>query len=305
MGQIDARLGRRPSSIGVLNKIPTVPPRQWDGTLNRRESDRVSPSGPIAPAATKVRRVVLVEGNQYYRETLTCELLRQDFVVHPFADAASLLGSLTTALDADLVVLDWDLANRSGINLLAELRRHGVNPPVVFLTGEFITGENERCNLASPEALDIYESMAFDQGALDFIPKSRDREILVRRLRSRLDFVEPQADLPNQEGLACDKLQLKLETRRAFWNGVDVDLTLGEYKLVHLLASNVGSFVTYRSLYDRLQIQGFVAGSGANGFWANVRSAIKRIRNKFRACDPDFDMIQNYTGFGYGWKKPD
>ena len=52
----------------------------------------------------------------------------------------------------------------------------------------------------------------------------------------------------------------RLETRRAFWNGVDVDLTPGEYKLVHLLATNAGSFVTYRSLYDRLQIQGFIAG---------------------------------------------
>ncbi|MEA2801060.1 MAG: two-component system, OmpR family, response regulator ChvI, partial [Rhodospirillaceae bacterium] len=37
---------------------------------------------------------------------------------------------------------------------------------------------------------------------------------------------------------------------------------------------------------------------------ANVRSAIKRIRNKFRALDPAFDEIENYTGFGYCWRKP-
>jgi hypothetical protein len=43
----------------------------------------------------------------------------------------------------------------------------------------------------------------------------------------------------------------------------------------------------------------FIAGSGTDGFRANVRSAIKRIRNKFRACDPTFDEIENYTGFGY------
>ena len=114
-----------------------------------------------------------------------------------------------------------------------------------------------------------------------------------------------KADLPVQKRLACDKLLLKPETSRALWNAVDVDLTLGEYKLVHLLVSSAGSFVTYRLLYDRLHFQGFIAGSGTNGFRANVRSTIKRIRNKFRACDPAFDKIENYTGFGYCWKKPD
>jgi two-component system response regulator ChvI len=100
------------------------------------------------------------------------------------------------------------------------------------------------------------------------------------------------------------KLRLKPETSRALWNGLDVDLTLGEYNIVYLLASKAGSFVTYRAVYDRLRYEGFIAGSGNNGFRANVRSAIKRIRNKFRACDPAFDEIENYTGFGYCWRKP-
>ena len=74
--------------------------------------------------------------------------------------------------------------------------------------------------------------------------------------------------------------------------------------IVHLLVSNAGSFVTYRAVYDRLRFEGFIAGTGEDGFRANVRSAIKRIRNKFRACDPAFDEIENYTGFGYCWRKP-
>jgi two-component system, OmpR family, response regulator ChvI len=34
-----------------------------------------------------------------------------------------------------------------------------------------------------------------------------------------------------------------------------------------------------------------------------VRSAIKRIRNKFRDLDPTFDKIENYVSFGYCWRK--
>ena len=223
-----------------------------------------------------------------------------------FVDGASLLGSLATAVDADLVVLDWDLANSPGVKLLAELRRHGINLPVVFLTGKVITTkQHERCVLAPRDALNAYECMAFDQGAVDFIPKSRDREVLVRRLRSVVELVKLKAELPSQEGLACGKLLLRPQTSRAFWNGVDVGLTLGEYNIVRLLASNVGRYVTYRAIYDRLHYEGFIAGDGADGYRANVRSAIKRIRNKFRSFDSTFDEIENYTGFGYCWRKPD
>jgi two-component system response regulator ChvI len=309
MGQPDARLGRGYSSVGSLDRSPAVPaPSEWDGMFNRRKSDRLSSARPAAPAAigkAEPRRVVLVEGDQYYREMLTDELLRQGFVVHAFADGGSLLDSVADTVDADLVVLDWDLPKMPGTSLLARLRQHGVNLPVVFLTGKFIPGnQHDRCLLAPREALNAYEYMAFDQGAADFISKSRDRQVLVRRLRSVVELAKPKTNAALEERLACDRLRLKPETSRAFWNGVDVDLTLGEYKLVHLLVSNAGSFVTYRSLYDRLHFQGFIAGSGTDGFRANVRSAIKRIRNKFRACDPAFDEIENYTGFGYCWRKP-
>jgi two-component system response regulator ChvI len=275
---------------------------------DRKKSDRLlSPSGPVAQVASgkaELRRVVLVESDQYYREVLTVELLRQGFVVHVFADGASLLGSVAIAVDADLAVLDWDLPKMPGIKLLAQLRQHGVNLPIVFLTGKVIAGDDhDRCLLAPRETLNAAECMAFDQGAVDFIAKSRDRQVLVRRLRSVVELAKPKTNLPVQERLSCGKLLL--ESSRAYWNQVDVDLTLGEYNIVHLLASKPGNFVTYRAVYDRLRHEGFIAGCGVDGYRANVRSIIKRIRNKFRALDPTFDKIENYTGFGYCWKKPD
>jgi two-component system, OmpR family, response regulator ChvI len=308
MSQLE-RLGRGYSSVGSPNRLPVmIAPDERDRTVSLGQNDTISPVRSAALAAigkAEIRRVVLVESDQYYREVLTVELLRQGFIVYAFADGASLLGSLATAIDADLAVLDWDLPKTPGIKVLAQLRQHGVNLPVVFLTGKVIAGnEHERCLLAPREALNAFEKMAFDHGAVDFIAKSRDRQVLVRRLRSVVELARPRTktDLPVQERLACGKLLV--ESSRAYWNQVDVDLTLGEYNIVHLLASRAGSFVTYRSVYDRLRYEGFIAGTGADGYRANVRSAIKRIRNKFRACDPAFDEIENYTGFGYCWRKP-
>ena len=247
MSQLDARLGRGCSSVGVLDLLPATPaPSEWDGSFNRRKSDRVSPSRPVAPAAigqAALRRVVLVESDQYYREVLTFELLCQSFVVHAFADGASLLGSLASVINADVAVLDWDLPTMPGTELLAELRQHGVNLPVVFLTGKFVRdSEHERCLLASREALNVNECMAFDQGAADFIAKSRDRRVLVRRLSNVVELVKPKTDVSVEERVACGKLRLNPETSRAYWNQVDVGLTLGEYKLV-LVHSDYDSLV--------------------------------------------------------------
>ena len=39
-----------------------------------------------------------------------------------------------SAVEADVIVLEWKLPNILGIDLLAQLRHHGVKLPVVFLT---------------------------------------------------------------------------------------------------------------------------------------------------------------------------
>jgi two-component system, OmpR family, response regulator ChvI len=262
-------------------------------TLEQINATSLSPASPVmAPACvgtTDAIRVLLVEDDQTYRDILSDELSEHGFAVQCFTDGASLLGSLNTAIDADVIILDWGLPKTLGIDLLPQLRRRGVNQPVVFLTGR---------------ALPAHESLAFDRGAIDFIDKARGVEVLVRRLKRVVRADKPAAAPQIDKRMVCDELVLKPEISRAYWNDVDLDLTLGEYNIVHLLVSNAGKFVTYRAVYDRLRHEGFIAGYGADGYRANVRSAIKRIRNKFSRVEPSFDEIENYTGFGYCWKKP-
>jgi two-component system, OmpR family, response regulator ChvI len=236
-----------------------------------------------------VIRVLLVEDDQSYREILADELSEHGFSIQSFGDGASLLAADDAALDADIIVLDWSLPKTSGIDLLPQLRRRGVSLPIVFLTGR---------------ALTEYESLAFDRGAIDFIDKARGVDVLVKRLRRAVDAAKPAAHRPADKSVVCGRLVLRPSVSRAYWDQVDVGLTLGEYNIVQLLASNAGRYVTYRAIYDRLHYEGFIAGSGEHGYRANVRSAIKRIRNKFRECDPAFVEIENYTAFGYCWGKP-
>jgi two-component system response regulator ChvI len=234
-------------------------------------------------------RVLLIDEDPIDRGFLTDVLSRHGFAVQR-CDVASLLGAPDATRDADIIVLHCDRANIAGIDPLVKLHRQGVNVPVVLLTGH---------------AVPSLECLALDRGAVDVISKSRGSDVLIRRLK-RVVKASRRADQPQSErSMICGKLLLRPDVSRVYWNDVDLGLTLGEYNIVHLLASNVGRYVTYRAIYDRLHHEGFIAGDGPDGYRANVRSAIKRIRNKFRALDPTFDKIENYTAFGYCWKKPD
>jgi two-component system response regulator ChvI len=244
------------------------------------------PANPInQERKTDPIRVLLVEDDEDYREIVGSELSWHGFAVRSFADGASLLGSLDTAAEADVIILDWRLPNISGIDLLPQLRQRGVNLPVVFLTSH-------------PQPAN--EKLAFERGALDFVDKTRGVEILARRLR--LVAGKPAATPEAEKPIVCGKLVLSPSDSRAYWNEVDVGLTVSEYNIVHFLASNVGNYETYRAIYDLQYYEGFVAGQGAQGYRTNVRSSIKRIRQKFCDVDSTFSEIQNSPSRGYRWR---
>jgi two-component system response regulator ChvI len=232
-------------------------------------------------------RVLLIEDGVIDRGFLTDELSKQGFAVRT---VASLPGAPDAAGDADVIVLHCDRAKISSIDLLVKLHRLGFKVPVVLLTGE-----------APPS----HECLALDKGAVDVIRKSRGLDVLARRLKRVVKASNRAGQLQCNKSMICGHLLLRPDVSRVYWKGTDLDLTLGEYNIVHLLVSNVGRFMTYRAIYDRLRREGFIAGYGPEGYRANVRSAIKRIRNGFRALDPTFDKIENYASFGYCWKKPD
>jgi two-component system response regulator ChvI len=232
-------------------------------------------------------RLVLVEDDDEFREAAAAELEDLGFEVGCFSDGAALLEAFAAGATADVIVLDWNLPTLSGIDLIPRLRRAGVLLPVVLLTGR-----------STPNL----ENLALDHGALDFVDKTRGLPILAKRIRLILDSSKKPEVMRGEESMDVGPLQLKTRVCRASWNGADIGLTLTEYKIVHLLVTNLGNHLTYRAVYDTMHHAGFIAGSGEDGYRTNVRSCIKRIRNKFRALDPTFACIANYPSFGYRWE---
>jgi two-component system response regulator ChvI len=235
--------------------------------------------------ATTVQ-VIFVEDDDFYRLAVEAELAEEGFTVHSFADGEAMMEAVTAGLVADVVLLDWGLERTLGIELICQIRERGLHWPVVFLTGR-----------NSP----VHERLAFQRGAADFVDKSRGTAVLAARLRLAVSHQHALASSVAEETFHCGHLILRARTNRAYWDRIDVGLTVSEFKIVHLLASNVGSFITYRQIYDCMHHVGFLAGSGEHGYRINVRSAIRRIREKFKVHCPDFNEIQTYTSFGYCW----
>jgi two-component system response regulator ChvI len=237
-------------------------------------------------------RIVLVDDDDSFRESLGLNLLDEGFDVQSFAAGEPALDYFQQGGGADVILLDWRMPGMNGLEVLRRLRRTGMTTPVIFLTA-----------LSD----DIYEEAALEGGAVDFIDKSRRLSILVKRLQLITEGVRPvpetngPAKRPTGDVANFGRLELRFDINRAAWGGNTLDLTLTEFKIVALLASRIGEDVGYREIYDLVHGKDFVAGYGAEGYRANVRTFIKRIRKKFRDTDPEFDQIHNYAGFGYRW----
>jgi two-component system response regulator ChvI len=237
--------------------------------------------------------IAIVDDDPLFRESIAQNLLESGYRIASYGSGRDFIEDTSGGARPSLVLLDWKMPQMNGIEVLRALR--GIQPelPVIFLT------------VLSDQ---IYEEAALLGGAVDFVEKSRSFSIILRRIENILERreapprVEQAPGGEEQQEFTYGALRLDLTSRRAFWRGRELDLTLTEFSIVELLSRRQGKDVSYREIYDAMRGRGFHAGFGSDGYRANVRSAIKRIRQKLRSLDADFEAIENYPGFGYRWR---
>lgn len=231
--------------------------------------------------------VVLTDDDELFRESLGLNLTDEGYDVTSFSNGHETLTYLQEGGEADVLLLDWRMPELTGIDVLRRLRRAGIAIPVIFLT---VLSD------------DVYEQAALEGGAVDFIDKSRRLPILLKRLELIAEGIRPtRAAEASPAVLRRSNLELRCDSHRAFWKDMMVDLSLTEFRIIELLATRAGEDIGYREIYDLVHGKDFIAGLGEEGYRANVRTLIKRIRKSFREVDPKFAQIENYAGFGYRW----
>lgn len=265
-------------------EAPVFPARPRLG----RDSSTRSPSSAIFwPGAAA--QVLVVHDDDPYCAALAADLRAQDFSVVEFDDPQAALTYVMNDGRVDAVLIDADLPDISGIDLLTRFRGLGVEPPAAVAAA---AGDEEM------------EEAALEYGAADFLNKSRSPSIGAKRLRLLIGGGKSSNGRPPSKSLIVGPLELRLQSHRALWRDTLVPLTVTEFKIVRLLVARVGEEVPYREIYDVVHGAGFMAGDGQHGYRSNVRSLIRKIRNRFCGIDPSFSEIENYPGFGYRWRGP-
>ena len=239
------------------------------------------------PTSADSALIAVVDDDGLFRDTISANLREAGFRAITFDNGAAVVDWFAKGNRSAALLLDWQMPVQDGPATLEQLRAAGHTLPVLFLTG-----------LNQP----IFEEKGLKLGAIDFVDKSKSFAIILQRLRIALTAKAPAAGETPNELSDGGGLVLDVASARAVWNGAQVDLTHGEFKVVQLLAQRVGRDVGYREIYDAVRGVGFEAGQGPDGYRANVRAMVKRIRQKFRDLDPEFEAIETYPGFGYRWR---
>ncbi len=256
------------------------------------DTEVLMPAGPPA-------RVLIVDDDALLLETLAINLEDNGIETETAESGEAAMQRLSQDANFDLVILDWKMPGMSGLDTLKAMNGEGFKLPAIILTS--LTDQ-------------IFEESALATGAVDFVDKSRSFSIVLRRVKIILSGVRGRSSAQNADGsgdeddgdeLVVGALTLDRAAGRAFWNDEQVPLTLTEYQLVDELASQPGRDVKYRDLYNLVHGENFFVGTGGEGYRANVRSFVKRIRQKFKDIDDDFEQIENYPGFGYRWREPE
>jgi DNA-binding response OmpR family regulator len=182
------------------------------------------------PDPTRVPAVLVVEDEEKTRQSLVEGLALEGWNVTAAASGEAAIKVLAQGA-WDLLVLDWMLPGRSGLEVLRHVRARGTQTPVLMLTAR--DAVNDR--VAGLEA-----------GADDYLAKPFAFAELVARSRALLR----RPVLSTGQFLSCGDLQLDTRTRTAKRAGEEITLTPREVDILEYLLRYQGQIVT-REMLER------------------------------------------------------
>jgi len=174
----------------------------------------------------------------------------------------------------DLIILDLDLPDMDGIDVIRKLRER-ISIPVIILT--FRDQETEKI-------------MALDAGADDYVTQPCSMQELLARIRAALRRNTPRG---SKSAIACGELVIDLTQCRVNVNGKRVDLSPIEHRILIALAHQKGNVMTYQELLE------ICKGATAEKDTHYVRQYIVLLRKKIEANPTDPQYILTASGLGY------
>jgi two-component system, cell cycle response regulator CtrA len=177
-------------------------------------------------------RVLLIEDDGSTAHWIQLMLKSESFNVYT-TDLGEEGIDLGKIYDYDIILLDLNLPDMSGFEVLRSLRVSKVKTPILILTGLAATEDKVR---------------GFGFGADDYMTKPFHRNELVARIHAIVRRSKGHAQSAVQTG----DLIVNFDTKKVEVNGSAVYLTNKEYKMLELLALRKGMTITKETFLNYL-----------------------------------------------------
>lgn len=181
--------------------------------------------------------------------------------------------SMVDAYEYDLMVLDLEFPDGTGIDIVSAFRRKGGLTPILILTGKSSVQDKEK---------------GLDVGADDYLTKPFHMQELGARVRALLR--RPQSIVV--EELKIGHLSLKTASRRVFLEGQEVKLQPMEVSVLEFFMRNPGRLYSPEKIIERVWETTTEVSLQA------VYSCIKRLRRKLDRPGSE-SILRTVPGAGY------
>lgn len=225
--------------------------------------------------------IALVEDDERLRTNYSQALKREGYTVQSYSSRKEAQSAFEKELP-DLAILDVMLQDEmeGGFELCRQLRIASETIPIIFLTAR-----DSDLDKVSGLRLGAWDYLTKNTTTLDFLP------VRISSLFKMLEAIKGTMENSESTHVAGD-LIIKEERKQVLWKKNQIDLTLTEFWILASLARKPGHVKTHSQLMDSANV---VVTNNA------IAAHIRRIREKFREVDPEFDSIRAEYGMGYRW----
>lgn len=220
--------------------------------------------------------ILVVEDDASVRNLIAATLKANDynFVTSETGNDAA---SQAATRSPDIILLDLGLPDIDGVEVIKQVRSWAITPIIVI----------------SARSDDSDKIAALDAGADDFLTKPFSVEELLARIRATQRRLAYMNSASSSSVFENGGLKIDYAAGCVFLNGEELHLTSIEYKLLCLLAQNVGKVLTHKFITQN------VWGSCWDNDIASLRVFMATLRKKLESADSEKQYIQTHIGVGY------
>ncbi len=227
-----------------------------------------------------MKKVLVVDDEKLIVKGIKFSLEQDDMAVDAAYDGETAL-EMIQQNTYDMVLLDIMLPGLTGLEICQQVREFS-NVPIIMLTAK---GD------------DMDKILGLEYGADDYITKPFNILEVKARIKA---IMRRNAKKENQAGtqkqIEAGDLKLDVESRRAYMNGKEVNLTAKEFDILMLLVTNPNK------VYSRDALLKEIWGADYVGDARTVDVHVRRLREKIEKNPGDPQYVFTKWGVGYYYR---